>query len=189
MKRVILIFCSTIGLLLVLMAFKLNNLTLTREIKVDKMVDWYSKLLDKSIAFSNQENNKHFRDSLQLYIDTCKIYNFSNHTRLEPYICQPIILNKSHDKAIVLILSRTLDLGNDRVEYITYVSAKYQNNKWFFKVKIGHSDTFHYIKNYPTTSDTEIGINILGRLIQYGYIKRGEIYSEGLFNSDMYVLK
>ena len=87
------------------------------------------------------------------------------------------------------MLSRKFNLANERSEYINYISAKYVKGKWIFKVNNVHSDSFDYHKNYPTMSDTEIGMNILNRLVQYGYINGGDIYSDKLFTSDMYVLK
>jgi len=188
MKSVITLI-SSIGLICLVLAFTKLNTKKALPSKAPTLVEWYGKLLGKSLAFIENEDNKHFKDSVQLYIDTCKVYSFRNHTRLEPYICQPILFNKSYDKALILVLSRTLDLGNERVEYINYISAKYVKGKWIFKVNNVRSDTFGYFRNYPTISDTEIGINILNRLVQYGYINGGEIYSEKLFNSDMYVLK
>jgi len=180
---------SSISLICLILAFTKLNKKEVLPSKASSLVEWYGKLLEKSLAFIEKEDNKHFKDSVQLYIDTCKVYNFRNHTRLEPYICQPILFNKTYDKALILVLSRTLDLGNERVEYIKYISAKYVKGKWIFKVKTGHSNSFSYFKNSPTISDTEIGMNILNRLVQYGYINGGEIYSDKLFNSDMYVLK
>ena len=157
--------------------------------KTDTLVQWYGKLLAKSLTFLEKKKNVHFKESVQLYIDTCKEYNFKYHTRLEPYICQPILFNKTYDKAIVLILSRKLDLAGQRLEYIMYVSAKYEKGRWKFKVKKGHSDTFGYFKNYPTMSDTEIGMNIVDRLMQYGHMNSIDIHNDKLFNSPMYVLK
>lgn len=187
MRKIKLSICLIVGLFIML-AFSVDATLTSEDLNMSKLVNWYAKLLDKSIAFSSDKKNKYFKDSIQVYIDTCQSYNFFNHTRLEPYVCQPILLNKSCDKAIVLILCRTSDLSDERVEIVKYVSARYERNKWRFKIKKGHSDTFHYSKKYPTTSDTEIGINILGRLIQYGYLKLGDIYSEKLFESDMYVM-
>lgn len=171
------------------MAFSWPNEQKIPKAKPPTLVEWYGKLLAKSLAFLEDKKNAHFKDSIQLYIDTCIVYNFKNHARLEPYICQPILFNKTYNKAVILVLSRKINLANERSEYINYVSAKYVNGKWIFKVDNVHSDSFDYHKNYPTISDTEIGMNILNRFVQYGYMKSDEIYSEELFNSDMYVLK
>lgn len=184
-KNTLIIYVSSLFLV---MGFTTKKTNLNCRLE-NNYVTWYFKLLDKSFEFLKQENNRHFKDTLQLYIDTCTEYNFSKNNRLESYMCQPIILNKKQDKAIVLVLSRIFNLANERSDNIHYVSAKYENNHWIFRVKKGHVDGFDYHKNAPTLSDTEICIDILGRLVQYGYMKKGEIDSEKIFNTDMYVLK
>jgi hypothetical protein len=187
MQRIIIIILAFL-LLGTMMAFKRkkrfssNNKPLT-------LMEWYNALLSTSIAFLEEEKNEDFKKNVHIYIDTCTVYKFSNHDRLESYICQPIIFNKNFDKAIILVLTRSFDLSKNRVEYIHYISAKIENGKWLFKVKFGHSDSFGYYKNSPTISDTEIGINILDRLVQYGYMDSREINNDTLFNSEMYILK
>ena len=155
----------------------------------NKTIQTYAKLLEESEGFLNSEKKNYFTDSLQNYIKECKDYDFYNHTRMEPYVCQPILVNKDHNKAIIMVLSRTLDLSNNRVEYIKFVSAKFENNKWMFIVKKGHSETIGYYKNYPTLSDTDIGIDMLTRLIAYKVVKEDFSNNESLFNSEFYVFK
>lgn len=157
--------------------------------KPREMFNWYAALLSNSMEFLKEKQNLHFKDSLQVYLDTCKSFDFHKHTRIEPYLCQPLFLNKSHDKVIALVLTRILNLANERSENVYYISGKYEKERWIFKLKTGHVDGFDYVKKHPTISDTEIGFKILGRLIQYGYLKKGEIYSSQLFNSEMYVFR
>ena len=180
--------CILFALSLVLSGCKVTNQNLSTKWRVNKMIKLYAALLEESQLFMVDEKKHGFSDSLQDYIKNCKDYDFSNHVRMESYVCQPILLNEKHDKVIVMILSRKLDLGNNRVEYINYVSGKLQNDKWIFKVYTVRSDTFGYYENYPTLSDTEIGLGILGRLIQQKLLNEHTGSTELLFKSDFYVL-
>jgi hypothetical protein len=148
----------------------------------------YCLLLEESYYFLSQGDQKNFKEDLSSYIMDCKEYDFKNGI-IESYLCEPILVNKDYTKAIIPIIKRDRDLSGKRVDYIIYVSAKFVNKKWIFKVKKGWSESFGYENSYPMLSDTEIGIKVVRNLLLRKDIIQGNKQQDDVFLKDLYVLK
>lgn len=186
MKRIATILIVFTVLVIQLSCSQIDSLMTKRNIR--NTLGEYCERLKESEKFLSEENQAHFKDSVHLYMKNCKEYNFYD-GRFEPLICYPIIANEKHNEALIPILKRADDLKGERVEYIHYVSGKFENGKWHFKIRKGHSESFSYISNYPTLPDSEIGRRVVRNLLLYQYIKEGKTTGEEIFKSPLYMFK
>lgn len=148
----------------------------------------YLLLIKESENFLIQPNQKDFIKELNKYILDCRDYNFKE-GRDSAVFLSPIIVDKNHNRAIALVLKRGNGISGDRIEFIKFISAKYYNNEWSFKLKKGHGYSFSYANNeIKSSSNEELGKEAIRNLMLEGYFKNYIIYDESLFNSDWYTL-
>jgi hypothetical protein len=148
----------------------------------------YSLLVQESDKFLIQPKQKDFIKDLNNYLLECKEYNF-NDGREPTIFLSPAIVDEKYNRAIALVLERGSGISGDRIEFIKFISAKYSNNKWIFKLKKGHGYSFSYANNeIKTSSNEELGKEAIRILMLEGYFKNYMIYDESLFNSDWYTL-
>lgn len=190
-KPTILILVFLCILLMQFGCSRINSMMTRRNI--NNTLDEYCNRLKESEKFLSEENQTHFIDSVHVYMKNCKEYNFYD-GRFEPLICYPILLDIQHKKAVVPILERGKGIKtkwsvDDRLEYVNYISGKFENGKWYFKLRTGRSESFHYMGNYPTLPDMEIGRRVVRNLLLDRSLHKGETTGEEIFKSDIYMFK
>jgi hypothetical protein len=148
----------------------------------------YLLLIKESERFLIQPNQKDFIKGLNNYIMECKDWNFKE-GREPAVFLSPVIVDETHNRVVVLVLYRGKGISGDRIEYINFISAKYINNEWNFKLKKGHVYSFSYVSNeHKSLTNEELGKEAIRNLMLEGYFKKDLIYDESLFNSSWYTL-
>jgi hypothetical protein len=148
----------------------------------------YSSLVQESDKFLIQPKQEDFIKELNKYILEYKEYNF-NDGREPTIFLSPAIVDEKYNRAIALVLERGSGISGDRIEHISFISAKYTNNHWNFKLKKGWGYSFSYVNNdYKSSTNKELGKEAIRNLMLEGYFKDSIIYDESLFKSDWYTL-
>jgi hypothetical protein len=139
----------------------------------------------ESNVFLAQPQQKGFEEGVFRYLREHTLYNFFN-GREKPVILTPLISN-GNTKALVLIAVRTHDNNKEDVEYVKFISAKFENNKWGFGVKDGHSYSFSYAdKLFPRLDDKKIAEFTIRNLMLEGFF-RNNLEDKSIFKSSKYV--
>lgn len=121
------------------------------------------------------------------YVLECKDYNFKN-GREPSELLSPIIVDKENVRAIALVLKRGNGISGDRIEFIKFISAKYTDNHWEFKLNEGYGYSFSYVNNeYKSFTNDELGKEAI-RNLMLGIFQKDIIQDKCLFNSSWYVL-
>lgn len=158
-----------------------KNIIIKRTVKSQ-----YEKLCVESDKFLGVENQKMFLLSLNKFLVSFREYNFTNGRKVAHYL-NPVIINSNHTKAIILILKRGYDMSGNRVEYLKFVSAKFANNQWSFKLAKGYTLSFSYRnREVVSLSDEELSMEAIKKLMSEGYFKSGKVHDELIFNSYWY---
>ena len=110
------------------------------------VTNMYLLLIKESDKFLSQPKQENYIEELNHYIVNCKDYDF-NDGREPTVILNPGIVDKEYAKSINIVLKRGKGISGDRIEFISFISAKYFNNKWNFQLKKGHGFSFSYINS------------------------------------------
>lgn len=147
----------------------------------------HALLIEESNLFLSKTSNRSFNDSVFLYMTKYKEYDFFGQKN-PPKILEPILLNDDHSKAIIPILQRTLDRSGGRVEYVSYISFKEEDGKWFFKYNKGFTDSFSYENsNNPSLSDSTISVKFVRNFLLRREIECGKKFNTKIFKSAWYM--
>ena len=164
-----------------------NNKLLKENSKL--VTNKYLSLIKESDKFLSQPKQENFIKKLNLYINNCKEYNFKDGREPSVFL-SPAIIDEKYNRVFTFILERSKGISGDRIEYIHFISAKYSNNQWDFKLKKGHGFSFSYYNNGIKTSTNEnLAKEAIRNLMLMGYFKENIIFDESLFKSDWYTLK
>ncbi len=130
----------------------------------------FEYLKKESNVFLAKPEQKYFENKLFDYLKEYKNYNFFS-GRETPILLSPIIINKNNE-AIAFIAVRIYDNSNQDLDYVKFISAKFENNNWIFKLKQGHSFSFSYIdKTIPRLTNEEIAEHTIRNLMLQGFFK------------------
>ncbi len=153
-----------------------------------KLVEEKFLLLEKETeGFLNQPEQSNFLGGLENYISNYKGYDFYD-GREDPSILKLVLLNEDKDKCMAFILTRTLDNADKRVEYVKFISGKYENDKWSFKLKKGWTFSSRYFnEDIEALTDKRISEDVVRRFMLEGYLRSDIIFDERLLESGYYV--
>lgn len=126
-----------------------------------------------------------FMGDLVTFINNQEEVDYSG-DRLQDYvILNPVLLDSSKKKAIVMILSRDIDLKGEKVEKVRFISGKNENISWYFKEVKGYIRRFIYKGQEFTISEHEMFMRIFFNLLEAGYLKEGTCeVNDSFFEND-----
>ena len=139
----------------------------------------------ESETFLGQPQQSTFEKDLFEYLKEYKRYKFFE-GREAPALLSTLVVNENK-KAIAFVVLRTNDLSGGDVEYVRFISAKFENNRWVFGVKEGHVYSFSYInKTVPRLTNPQLAKEAVRNLMLEGFFK-GNYADKSVFKSTWYV--
>lgn len=149
----------------------------------------YLALLKESDAFLSAPDQQNFIPKLQTYIAEINNENLKDGKQPAVFL-HPIITAENHQKALVIHLSRELDMAGKRIDYVKFISARNVDGHWDFKLKKGHTFAFRYVdEKVKSATDDQLARNTVRNLMLQSYFKNGGVYDESLFSSGWYSFK